>query len=103
MGLRIARKLAGLSQNDLARLSGVDKSQISRVENGKRDLCRYDMVLKVAAALHIEPDELLAIISVPDPRAPKDRIRMRSGPRHRKTRSIDRAASPAAAGRHDMP
>ena len=69
MSLRIARKIAGLTQTELARRAGIDNSAISRVEAGERSLRKsdYGTVVAIAAQLNIDPDELLSFADVPDP------------------------------------
>jgi len=56
--LRMIRELQGLSQNDLARLTGIAQSNISALENGTRQLGR-DRALIIAEALHVHPAVLL--------------------------------------------
>jgi transcriptional regulator with XRE-family HTH domain len=69
MSLRIARKIAGLSQKELAERAGVDNTGLCRMERGERQLrlADYDTVVRVAAALNLEPDELLTFAAIPDP------------------------------------
>lgn len=65
MSLRIARKIARLTQQELADRAGVDNSLISLVESGSRDLraSGYDTVASIAAALGLMPDELIALVA----------------------------------------
>lgn len=63
MELKIARKIAGLTQQQLAKQAGVTNSFISLIEAGKRDLAEvnYSTVVRLAEALHLAPDELLRL------------------------------------------
>lgn len=65
--LKKYRKIAGLSQNALARKSGVDVSLICRLEKGRRKRLSYDNVVRLARALNLEPEELLPV----PPKPPK--------------------------------
>lgn len=67
MELRTARKLARLTQQQLAERSGVDTSAISRVENGERDIhsMSYDSVVRLARALGVDPEELWPVPPMP--------------------------------------
>jgi transcriptional regulator with XRE-family HTH domain len=67
MELRTARRLARLTQKQLADASGVDTSAISRVENGERDIhdMSYDAVVRLARALGVEPLDLWPVPPVP--------------------------------------
>ena len=56
--VRMVRELQGLSQNDLARLSGLSQSNISAIENGAVNFGR-DRALILARALHVHPAVLL--------------------------------------------
>jgi transcriptional regulator with XRE-family HTH domain len=58
MELRKYRKIAGLSQEALARKSGVDLAVISRLERGLRRAPSYETVVLLARALNLEPEEL---------------------------------------------
>lgn len=60
MHLRTARKLARLSQRQLAEASGVDTSAISRLESGERNIhtMTYDSVVRLARALGVTAEEL---------------------------------------------
>lgn len=48
----------GLSQEELALLSGLNRSYISNVENGTRNLSILNL-LKISSALNIAPSELI--------------------------------------------
>lgn len=52
--IKIERIRAGLSQNELARLSGVKQSVISDIESGKTKLPRVDTVKQLAHVLGFE-------------------------------------------------
>lgn len=56
--LKMIRELQGLSQNDLAKLTGITQSNISALENGSRQLGR-DRAITLAKALHVHPAVLL--------------------------------------------
>ncbi|HIF25006.1 MAG TPA: XRE family transcriptional regulator [Micavibrio sp.] len=60
IGRKIAatRSLRGMSQEDLAGVAEVNRGYISRIENG-RVAFSIPVLLKIAAALSINPDELL--------------------------------------------
>lgn len=51
------RKLADMSQDEVAVRAGVHRTEISQIERGLR-VPRVDTVAKLAAALEIEPGEL---------------------------------------------
>jgi HTH-type transcriptional regulator, competence development regulator len=55
------REYCSYSQAELARLSGVSRNAINRIENGARD-ARPDTVRKLAKALGIEPHQLRQIL-----------------------------------------
>ena len=67
MQLKTARKLAGLTQQELATRAGVDDTFISVVENGKRDIhaVGYATVVRLARALGVEPEELFPVPDQP--------------------------------------
>jgi len=69
MSLRIARKIARLSQQELALKAGIDNSTLSRYESGSRSLrtADYDTVISLARALNLEPEELFMIAALTDP------------------------------------
>ncbi len=63
MELRTARRIAQLTQLELATRAGVDDSFISLLENGKRDIrtTDYETVVRIARALNVTPDELFPV------------------------------------------
>jgi len=71
MELRIARKIAALTQQELAQRAGVTDSFISLLESGKRDIrtASYETVVRIAHALGVEPAELWPVTALtpPDP------------------------------------
>lgn len=50
------RKRAGYTIRQLGELSGVSKSVISELENGKSNNSRHDTINKLAAALNVAPE-----------------------------------------------
>lgn len=56
--LRTARRTAGVSQDELARLSGVDRSAISNYERGTREP-NLRTIVRLARALDVAPALLL--------------------------------------------
>jgi transcriptional regulator with XRE-family HTH domain len=56
--LRVARRRKGISQDDLARGSGVDRTAISTYERGRREP-NLRTIVRLAQALEIAPAELL--------------------------------------------
>ena len=59
--LRASRDKQGLSQSELARLSGVGQNQISNLEAGKKPRVSLDVVARLCLALHISADYLLGL------------------------------------------
>jgi transcriptional regulator with XRE-family HTH domain len=57
--LTAARKRSGLSQEEVGVRASVHRTEISQLERGLR-LARIDTLVKLAAALGVTPDELLA-------------------------------------------
>jgi len=53
------RRLAGLSQDELGRLIGSDRTEISQFERGLR-IPRLDTILKLAAGVEVSPCDLVA-------------------------------------------
>ena len=56
--LKMLRELQELSQNDLAKLTGISQSNISALESNARQMGR-DRALTLAKALHVHPAVLL--------------------------------------------
>lgn len=61
MELKKYRKIAGLTQEQLARKAGVDVTLISRFERGQRRRLSYDNIVRLARALNLEPEELVPV------------------------------------------
>jgi transcriptional regulator with XRE-family HTH domain len=57
--VREYRKKLGLSQEELADLSGVHRTYIGAVERGEKNISALS-IAKIAKALKIKPDKLLA-------------------------------------------
>jgi len=77
MGLRIARKIARLSQKELAKRARVPQDVLCRYETGVRRWKKapYPFLSAVAAALGISVDELVAIGNMTDPSVARGRPR----------------------------
>lgn len=58
MNLKIKRIMLGLSQKDLAALSGVSNVTILKIEKGKVDNVKLGTLKKLAAALNSTVEEL---------------------------------------------
>ncbi len=56
--LRAARRRRGMTLQVLAGLAGLSQAYLSMVENGKRRLDRYSLIIALADALEIPPCEL---------------------------------------------
>jgi transcriptional regulator with XRE-family HTH domain len=56
--LREARERLGLSQEEVARRSGVHPTEVSRIEAGKRDP-RISTLCQLAKAVEVKPGQLL--------------------------------------------
>lgn len=56
--LKMLRELQGLSQNELAKITNINQSNISAIENGSRQMGR-ERALVFAKALHVHPAVLL--------------------------------------------
>jgi len=65
MELKKYRKIARLTQEQLARKSGVDVTLISRFERGVRRRLSYDNIIRLARALNLEPEELVPVSRKP--------------------------------------
>lgn len=59
--LRERRRVAGLSQRDLAERTRLDFSYISKIENGRLPPPAADTIVLICNALGIPPEELLAL------------------------------------------
>ena len=68
--IRHARKAAGLTQEKLAHIAGVDRTYVGSVERGERNLSVLN-ILTFATALNIDPGELVCGMS----RGPADEAR----------------------------
>jgi transcriptional regulator with XRE-family HTH domain len=60
------RKAKKISQEKLSKLTGLDRTFISLIENGKRNPT-FTTILKICSALDIEPSELFSIYEKKDP------------------------------------
>jgi len=58
--LQEERKAKKISQEKLAKLTGLDRTFISLIENGKRNPT-FTTILKICSALEIEPSEHISI------------------------------------------
>lgn len=65
------RKTAGLTQKQLADLSGVGIRQIQYAESGERQLANYTAInlLRIAAVLGVDPYDLIGLSRDEIPRA----------------------------------
>jgi transcriptional regulator with XRE-family HTH domain len=77
MELKKYRKIAGLTQEQLARTAGVDATIISRLERGIRQTASYVTIVRLARALNLEPEELLAVPAHTVEKLPRPRQRRR--------------------------
>ena len=59
--LKLLRKKAGLSQEELASLSGLHRTYVGSVERGKRNISLKN-VERLAQALNVDPAQLLSPI-----------------------------------------
>ncbi|MBA3865410.1 MAG: helix-turn-helix transcriptional regulator [Solirubrobacterales bacterium] len=65
--LRRVRRREGLSQEQLAARSSLQRTEIGRLDNGER-VCRIDTLIRLAGAMAVPPGELLGGIDwVPGP------------------------------------
>lgn len=80
MELKKYRRIAGLTQKQLAQRAGVDETLISRLERGQRLKARWITIARLARALNLEPHELEPIPPAPDEDArPTKRSRRAEG------------------------
>ncbi len=56
--VRVLRKAAGLSQEELAHEAGLDRTYISQVERERRNVTIV-VLARIAAALKVSPEKLL--------------------------------------------
>jgi transcriptional regulator with XRE-family HTH domain len=63
--LRRIRLLNELSQEQLADLAGLDRTYVSSVERGKRNIS-LENIFKLAGALKVNPEELVKTIHLND-------------------------------------
>ncbi|HET8565477.1 MAG TPA: helix-turn-helix transcriptional regulator [Solirubrobacterales bacterium] len=56
--LWLARRRAGYSQEELAAICSLHRTEIGQLENGRR-FPRVDTLIKLATALEVGPDQLL--------------------------------------------
>jgi transcriptional regulator with XRE-family HTH domain len=56
--VRAERERAGLSQEEVARRLGVDRSQVARIESGKRAISLTDELVTLCQALGCTLDDL---------------------------------------------
>jgi transcriptional regulator with XRE-family HTH domain len=64
--LQEERKAKKISQEKLAKLTGLDRTFISLIENGKRSPT-FSTILKICSALEILPSELFSKFEDQDP------------------------------------
>lgn len=58
LNIRLLRQAAGLSQEELALAAGINRTYLSSVERGQRNVS-IDNICRIAAALDCHPRELL--------------------------------------------
>lgn len=57
--IRAARVALGVSQENFAELAGIDRTYVSRIEQGAVN-ASWDIISRVARALHAKPSVLIA-------------------------------------------
>jgi transcriptional regulator with XRE-family HTH domain len=67
--VRVRRQELGQSQEALAHTAGLHWTFVGQVERGQRNLSLHNL-LKLAAALDIDPGELVAGLTAPAPEQP---------------------------------
>ena len=67
--LRELRQAKGLSQVQLAELTGIDQGAISRIETGQTQAMDFDVMARLCDALGCDPGELLQIVGKPKKRS----------------------------------
>jgi transcriptional regulator with XRE-family HTH domain len=63
--LRTARRIARLTQPELAAKSGVSQTTISAIERGANKKPTWDSVVRIAKALGVEPSEIFEEPAMP--------------------------------------
>lgn len=79
--LRSRREALGLSLAELQEMTGIDKSDLSKIERGQRKMNRSDSrdpLLRLSKALGADPDAILAMAG----HVPEGQIRERKAARH---------------------
>ena len=64
--LQEERKAKNISQEKLAKLTGLDRTAISLIETGKRSPT-FSTILKICSALEVEPSRLFSVYEKKDP------------------------------------
>jgi len=64
--LQEERKAKNISQEKLAKLTGLDRTAISLIETGKRSPT-FSTILKICSALEVEPSQLFSVYEKKDP------------------------------------
>jgi transcriptional regulator with XRE-family HTH domain len=59
--LKTARKIKGITQDELSALSGVPQSTIAKIEKGRTRDLTWTTASRLAAALGVEPSEIFAM------------------------------------------
>ena len=58
-GLKKYRLEAGLTQEQLAKKSGISRVTIALLESGKQTVTKSSTIIKLAEALNVEPQDIL--------------------------------------------
>lgn len=61
MNLRTARRLADVTQAELAQKAGVDQTTISDIERGRNRNPSWQTVKRIATALGVDPEEIFPV------------------------------------------
>jgi len=64
--LQEERKAKNISQEKLAKLTGLDRTAISLIETGKRSPT-FSTILKMCSALEVDPSALFSVYEKKDP------------------------------------
>lgn len=70
--LKTARKIKGITQQELSSLSGVPQQTISKIEKGRTRDLTWTTASRLAAALGVDPSEIFAM---PAPRPSQEAAR----------------------------